>query len=276
MNTGPRVATTTAAPLEESISRLCAAVLPRPTTLFAEKRVLVKANFNSPDPYPASSDPTFLAALVANLKTLGASEIIIADSCGLAWQPATDVFRKIGVEELAARLGVKACNFDEGPWKTVPIALKHFDHIRVASAMFDVDRVVYACCMKTHRSARFSMSLKHAIGFLHPEDRRAMHDEHLETRIAEINTVIHPDLLLLDARRCFVTGGPAHGRIRRPGLVMASTDRVALDVEGLKILSSRWAWNRLLRDPWQHEQIRSAAALGVGVSGPNEYDAVRI
>ena len=255
---------------------MCSSVLSEPETVFAGKRVLVKANFNSPDPYPASTDPAFLAALVPVLRDLGAAEVVIGDSCGLAWRPATDVFRSIGVDTLCAQLGAKAANFDEGPWDTVRVGLPHFESVRVTAALRNADRIVYACCLKTHRRARFSISLKHAIGFLHPEDRRAMHDQHLESRIAEINTVLHPDLLLLDARRCFTTGGPARGWVRKPGLVLASTDRVALDVEGLKILSSYRAWNRLLRDPWKHEQIRNAAALGVGISDPGGYDVARL
>lgn len=276
VNKRHRVARTLAGPLRESIIRVCAEVLPDPQDLFAGKRVLIKANFNSPDPYPASSDPAFLASLINVLKELGAARIVIGDSCGLAWRPAADVFRKIGVQELADGLGVETANFDDGPWESTPVGLTHFDSIRIASAAVEADRIVYACCMKTHRAARFSMSLKHGIGFLHPKDRRAMHDAHLEERIAEINTVFHPDLLLLDARRCFVSGGPARGWVRRPGLLLASTDRVALDVEGLKTLSSYWAWNRLLRDPWKHDQVRHAVARGVGISSPDEYDVVRM
>jgi uncharacterized protein (DUF362 family) len=231
-------------------------------------RVLIKPNFNSPHGSPASTAPDFLEALVEQIKAAGASNLAIGDSCGLRWGPAEAVHRRLGVPELARRLGVEYLNFDAGPWRTVPIAGRGLKEVAVAEAAFKADRIVYAACMKTHRRARFSLSLKHTAGFLSPEFRRRLHRGDIESNIADINLAVKPDLIFLDGRRCFVTGGPALGWVRRPGVILAGTDRVALDVEALKILSSYLAWNRLLRNPWEHPQIRYAMDLGLG--SPNE------
>jgi uncharacterized protein (DUF362 family) len=147
--------------------------------------------------------------------------------------------------------------------------------VRVAEAAFLSDVLVYACCMKTHRRAGFSMSLKHAVGFLPPDQRRAIHDGDIARNIARINLAVRPDLILLDARKCFAAGGPAIGWVRRPGLIMASADRVALDVEGLKVLGGYLRLNRLRRDPWDEPQIRAASGSGVGVRSDGEYRVVR-
>jgi uncharacterized protein (DUF362 family) len=238
-------------------------------------RVLIKANFNSPDPYPASTDPFFLVALIDVLRRAGASHIAFGDSCGLRWTPAEAVHHRLGMPELAARLGVTCLNFDYGPWRDVSINSRHFESVAIAESAFKFDRVVYAACMKTHRQARFSLSLKHTAGFLSPPDRRRLHFGNLEGNVADINQAVKPDLIFLDARKCFVTGGPARGWTRRPGLIMASTDRIALDVEALNILKSFFAFNRLLRNPWDHIQIRRAVALGLGVSCRADYDVIK-
>lgn len=238
-------------------------------------RVLLKPNFNSPDPSPASTDPAFLSAVVLLLQELGAGEITIGESCGLGWRPAEKVHEQLGIPALAARLGVRHVNFDAGPWRTVPVAGRGFKEVAVAEAVFQADRIVYACCMKTHRHARFSLSLKHAAGFLSPPMRYRLHQGDLEANVADINLALKPDLLFLDGRTCLVSGGPAKGRVRRPGVVLAATDRVALDVEALRILSSFFALNRLKRDPWKHAQIRHAVALGLGARSEADYEVAR-
>jgi uncharacterized protein (DUF362 family) len=237
-------------------------------------RVLIKPNFNSPHPSPATTASDLIEALVDLVKAAGASHIAVGDSCGLRWGPADAVHRRLGVPELARRLGVEYVNFDVGPWRTVPVAGRGLKEVAIAEAAFKADRIVYAACMKTHRRARFSLSLKHAAGFLSPEFRHRLHEGDLESNIADINLAIRPDLVFVDGRRCFVAGGPARGWARRPGVILAGADRVALDVEALKILSSYIAWNRLLRDPWQHSQIRHAVALGLGAASEREYERV--
>jgi len=238
-------------------------------------RVLIKPNLNSPDPYPASTDPAFLSALIEVLRSAGAADIVVGDSCGCAWRPAEDVHARLGVPELAARLGVTYVNFDAGPWRTIKVSGRRFNEVAIAEVAFNVDRIVYAACMKTHRCARFSLSLKHAAGFLPPEMRHGLHEGDLEANIADINLAVKPDLIFLDARKCFVSGGPSRGRVRRPNVIMASTDRIALDVEALRILSSFFAFNRLLKNPWDHIQIRHAVALGLGAARESDYEVVR-
>jgi hypothetical protein len=58
----------------------------------------------------------------------------------------------------------------------------------------------------------------------------------IEEKIADINKAICPSLIIMDARKIFVTGGPDKGKIENPGLIYASGDRVAIDLVGLDYL----------------------------------------
>jgi ABC-type lipoprotein release transport system permease subunit len=49
--------------------------------------------------------------------------------------------------------------------------------------------------MKTHRYARFSLSLKLVVGLLEFEQRRNLHSMYLEQKIAELNLAVHPGLI---------------------------------------------------------------------------------
>jgi uncharacterized protein (DUF362 family) len=91
--------------------------------------------------------------------------------------------------------------------------------------------------------------------------------------MADLNLVIHPDLIIVDGRKCFITGGPFHGEVREPNVVLASGDRIAIDVEGIKIIES-FEGAKLKENPWSYTQIRRAVALRLGVRNEQEYEVI--
>jgi len=237
-------------------------------------KVLIKANFNSPDRYPASSDPEFIKAVVTLLQESGVTEIALGASSGLAWQPTARVLKKKKIYRLAEELHIKLINFDEGEWINVPINGAHLKNVSLAQAAMDADKIIYLPNLKTHSLARFSIGLKFAVGLTEPFSRKILHDEHLEEKVTEVNLAIKPALIVLDARKCLVTGGPAKGRKKRSGCVLASTDLVALDIEALKILMSFKAKNRLNLPIWELPQIATAKKLGLGAQSEEDYVVV--
>ena len=54
--------------------------------------------------------------------------------------------------------------------------------------------------------------------------------------IGELNLYFAPDLIILDGRRCFISGGPDSGEERAPGVLIGGTGRVAIDTEAVRIL----------------------------------------
>ena len=68
----------------------------------------------------------------------------------------------------------------------------------------------------------------------------------------------------MDGRKAFVSGGPDRGDLVRPGIIMASGDMVAIDVEGLKVLLSYRARNRLPDNPWDAPQVVTALKHHLG------------
>ncbi len=137
-------------------------------------------------------------------------------------------------------------------------------------ALKEVEKLVYVCCMKTHKWAKFTFSLKLAVGFMKPSERVLLHARRLEEKIAELNLVVLPNLIIMDGRKCFVRGGPASGEMREPNLILASGDRIAIDVEAVKVVEG-YKGSSLTSDPWSYTQIRRAAELDLGVKSPQEY-----
>lgn len=234
-------------------------------------KVIVKPNFNSDDPFPASSDPEFVKAAVSLLYEAGASQVIIIESSGMPWLPTRKVLDKTGMLKVAEECGAELRILDGKEWIDVEIQGKRWKNVLIAKdALEENAKFVWLPCMKTHRYARFSLSLKLAVGILGFRQRNDLHSAYLEEKIAELNLVVHPDLIIMDGRKCFVTGGPAVGRVEEPNVILASGDRIAVDVEALKILQSYNADISPDINPWEFSQIKHAIELGLGVKGEDE------
>jgi uncharacterized protein (DUF362 family) len=145
------------------------------------------------------------------------------------------------------------------------------------------DVIISTCCLKTHRfGGQFTMSLKNSVGMvarLGPDGydyMRELHGSSLQrTLIAELNTLYRPSLIVLDGIEAFVDGGPDAGRLARPGVVLAGTDRVAIDALGVALLRMHGvgapvAAGRIA----DQEQIRRAVALGLGTASVEAIDII--
>jgi len=234
--------------------------------------ILIKPNFNTADPPPAASDPQFVKAVIELLYEHGAGKVIVGESSTLMLS-TRDALRKTGMLQVAKEAGAEVVIFDEGEWVTVDIGQRYLKKVALAKAGLEAEKIVYVCCLKTHRFADFTMSLKLAMGLVRRRDRSGMHLRRLREKLAELNLAIAPDLIIMDGRRCFIAGGPAAGELREPNLILASGDRIAIDVEGLKVIQS-YPGHSLKKGPWELTMIRRAVELGLGATSEEEYRVV--
>jgi len=253
---------------------------------FDGRSLLVKPNFNSSDPPPGSTHNDTLAALLAKLKSLGAGALTIGDRSGMGDTRA--VMEAKGVFALAKKFDAKVVAFDELPadgWEMFELPDSHW---RRGFALPRLARtsggVVQTCCLKTHRfGGHFTLSLKNSVGLAAktvpgiPHDfMRELHNSpHQRLMIAEINAAYRPDLVVLDGVDAFVTGGPDRGKEVAAGVMLAATDRVAIDAVGVALLRHFGTTPEVSRGAiFEQEQIARAAALKVGVASPQQIELV--
>lgn len=246
----------------------------------AGKDVLLKPNFNTADPYPASTHNDTLKHLVATLRELGARGITIGERSG---PPKTsDVLKEKGIYGLAKELDVGLINFEElspEDWVRVkPPGSRWLRGVRVARPVMDAERVVCTCCLKTHKyGGVFTMSLKLSVGITHKGDMAELHSSFMAMRkmIADINHAYTPSLILLDGIDVFTDGGPMSGTLKQADVILAGTDRVAVDAVGLAVLKHLGSNSDVMETPiFKQEQIARAVELGLGVKGPGEIEIV--
>ena len=190
--------------------------------------------------------------------------VMIGDSSTMSLN-TRKVMEEIGVFELEKmERPPRIYSFDEKKWikKEIPKA-KFLRTVSVTEFLDRTDKLILLPCLKTHSYAKFTGSLKLAIGFMKPLERVRLHVRHLQEKIAEINTLIHPDLIIMDARKCFINRGPSEGELKEPGLILASEDRAAIDVEGIKVIQGFEGNSLEGIDPWQLPQIKKAIELGL-------------
>lgn len=234
--------------------------------------VLLKPNFNTADPPPGSSDPDFVKAVIELLYEHGAKKVILGESSRIQLS-TRKVFAETGMLKKAEDAGAEIVFFEEGEWKKVRTGGAYLKTVSLPESALKPNKVVYTCCMKTHGFAKFTFSLKLAVGFMKPSERIGLHMRCLREKIADLNLVVNPHLILMDGRTCFISGGPATGELRNPNLVLASGDRIAIDVEALKTVAS-FEGSSLKDDPWSYTQIHKAVELGLGVKNDQEYSTI--
>lgn len=236
-------------------------------------KVLLKPNYNSADNPPASTDPNFLVALVELLYENGAGKVVVGESSWQALQ-TRKAFQETGVLTALEGSGAEVALFDEGGFVEFEVGGDYLERVNISELALGFDKLVYSCCMKTHFRADFSFSLKLGFGFTKKTDRIGFHLVYLKEKLVDLNLVLYPNLIIMDGRKCFISGGPFRGEVRNPNLVLASGDRVAMDVESFKVVAS-FEDSELKGNPWSYTQIQRATKLGIGVKSENEYLVVK-
>jgi uncharacterized protein (DUF362 family) len=245
------------------------------------KKVLIKPNFNTADPAPGSTHNDTLRQLVVEMKARGASSISVGERSG---PPKTkSVLEEKGIPALAQELGFEIVNFEDLPvdgWVHVNPPGSHWQNgFEVARPVTEAEYLLWTCCLKTHAyGGIFSMSLKLAVGVTHKSLMRELHgarQTHMRRMIAEIHQAFTPQLIVMDGLEAFVDGGPSNGKRATPGVMVAGTDRVAVDAVGVAILKHLGSNDAIMsRKIFEQDQIQRAVELGLGVGSADQIEIV--
>jgi len=250
------------------------------------KKVAIKANYNSADPFPASTHHDTLDTIVDFLKENGAI-IVLAERSGMG--DTKKVLEETGVLELAGKKGFDVVVLDDskGGWNILAPPGSHWKNGFMFPDVFrEADAIIQTCCLKTHRfGGHFTMSLKNSVGMVARYDTEDGHDymgelhrsQYQRQMIAEINAAYEPDFVIMDGIEGFSKGGPDKGTLIQPGILIASRDRVALDAAGVAVLRIYGTTQEVSKGSiFEQEQIARAAELGIGASTPDDIEIIAV
>jgi len=252
----------------------------------ASGSVVIKPNFNSAHEFPGSTHPETLRLLLGEIKTAGAASLTIADRSGMG--NTAEVMEKVGATALAAEFGAQIIPFESLPPEAIvhkELPGSHWSRGVEWPRLYDeADCIVQTCCLKTHQyGGHFTLSLKNTVGMVAKNSVTGEHNYMRELHggpnqrlmIAEINALYEPALVVLDGSKCLVDGGPHVGTLKEPGVMLAGTDRVALDAVGVAMLRFYGTTPEVSKGKiFEQEQIRRAAELGLGVPSAEGIEIV--
>ncbi len=244
----------------------------------AGRDVAVKANYNSDDPFPASTHPATLAAVFAELKGRRAASLTLGERSGMG--ETRSVLERTGAAAAVTAAGGKVVVLDDvGRDGWGPFAAEHWpDGFQAARLFTDAACAVQTMCCKTHRfGGHVTLALKNTVGLVAKRVPGLRHDfmsdlhssPHQRAMIAEANLAWRPGLNVMDCLEAFVDGGPEQGTRAAPGVFLASDDRCALDAAAIALLRLHG-----LRGPAAQGPIAGTAqlarALELGLGAPPE------
>ncbi len=253
---------------------------------FRGRDLFVKPNFNSWDAPPGSTHEETLTAILRKLKTMGAGPLTLGDRSGMG--DTRRVMQTRNVFTIAKELDAKTVVFDElraDDWDLIRHEDQHWQQgFALPRLVRTAGGIVQTCNLKTHRfGGHFTLSLKNSVGLAakyvpgNPYNfMRELHSSADQRRmIAEINAAYRPDLVVLDGVEAFVTGGPETGKKVNANVILAGTDRVAIDAVGVAILRYYGTTPEVSRGAiFEQDQIARAVQLGIGVSSPKLIELV--
>ncbi|MFQ6135608.1 MAG: DUF362 domain-containing protein [Candidatus Hydrothermarchaeales archaeon] len=241
------------------------------------KEVLVKPNVNSDDPHPATTNPEVIKAVVNLLYKSGAEKVKVGDMSNPSYIPTIKTMEKLGIKEAAEEAGAEVISFDDDEWLAVsPDRADYLLEFLISRTVYEAEKIVSVPVIKTHSIATYTMSLKNFVGVIHPNSRARLHrSDDIEEMIAEINLAVHPDFIIMDGTKSMIAGGPMKGSVRDTNLILASADRVAMDLVGLGIVKSFGEWPRVSDiGVWDQRQIRRAVELNLGATSSDDFELV--
>lgn len=234
------------------------------------ENILLKPNLLSAKTPERSvtTHPEIFKAVALSLKEYGVN-LSYGDS------PATDsplkAARVCGIEQIADDLEITNADFENSYDYEFPQG-KIAKRFKFVNAVKDNDGIISLCKFKTHALTRFTGSMKNQFGLipglLKAKDHvKYPNEKDFAIMLADLNMALKTRLYVMDGVIGMEGNGPAAGTPRHIGLILISTDPVALDSVCVTIMGLN---NKSLNF------INAGNAAGLGESDLNRIEIIRM
>lgn len=199
------------------------------------KRVLVKPNIlTDDDPSKCiSTHPVVVEAMVRFLQSRGAT-VMVGDSPAVHTQKFKG--EKSGILKVCEVTGAKWVNFMTNPEeKTL-----RKGRIRIAAIVSQVDLIISLPKFKNHELVYFTGAIKNTLGLVPGFNKGKQHALHQDRSkfgefLVDLTEAVTPDYFLMDAIMGMEGPGPGRGFPVEIGLLLGSTNPLALDMTASRI-----------------------------------------
>ncbi len=202
------------------------------------QRVVLKPNMSfarTPD-FSATTHPLVVATVAQACVDAGAQQVLVLDH---TLQRAELCLERTGIPEACKNMpGVHALALQERKFfREIKIPQgKVLERVEVMKEILDSHLLINIPVAKSHSATGVSLGLKGLMGMIW--DRESFHSQYnINQAITDLATVIKPQLTILDATRALASGGPGGpGEVKKPNLIVAGVDPVAVDSYAVSIV----------------------------------------
>jgi uncharacterized protein (DUF362 family) len=219
-------------------------------------KVVVKPNVltGRPPEYATTTNPIVLSTIIRMCLEAGASEVTVLDS---PTSSARAAFQESGLAQATAEAGGTLKYLSNRNFERVEIPEgKLITSWPLVTDALEADTFINVPIGKTHGVAGLTLSMKNLMGIM-GDSRGQIHTD-FPQKITDVNTVVKPHLVILDAYRVLMRNGPTGGNlddVQTPKTVVAGTSQVAIDAYGATIMG----WK-----PTDLPSLVEAASRGLG------------
>ncbi len=214
----------------------------------------------------ATTNPDVVAEIVRLCLKAGASKVKVFDS---TCNQARRCYLRSNIEKAASKAGADVTYIYEQKFKKVNIPegkeLKSWEFYRDA---LEADVFINVPIAKHHSMSRVTLGLKNIMGVI--GDNRGKIHNHFDVKIVDLNTIIKPQLTILDAVRILMKNGPTGGSlndVKQMNMVIAGVDPVAIDAYGATLFGLK---------PEELGFLREAKNRGLGKMDLNTLKIERV
>ncbi len=202
------------------------------------QRVVLKPNmsFARTPEFGATTHPLVVATVAQACVEAGAQEVLVIDH---TLQRAELCLERAGIRDACKNItGVHVLALQERKFfREIKISQgKVLDRVEVVKEILDGHVLINIPVAKSHSATGVSLGMKGLMGLIW--DRESFHSQYnINQAVADLGIVIKPHLTVLDATRALVSGGPSGpGDVKKPNLIIAGIDPVAVDSYGVSIV----------------------------------------
>ncbi len=182
----------------------------------------------------ADTNPVLVGEMVRLCFDAGASEVVISD---IPCNYAPRCFLRSGIKEAAEKAGAKVILPRDEDLITVDLKGKMLSAWPVLKHFVETDRLINMPIVKNHSLSRCTVGMKNLYGVL-GGSRSQLHQQ-IDQSIVDLATFFAPTLVVVDATRVMMRGGPTGGSlddVKIENSVMCATDQVAADARAAEFL----------------------------------------
>jgi len=235
-------------------------------------QVALKPNlsFASPVSRATTTNPEVLKAVITLCLEAGAKRVVVLDH---PLQDAAIIGDKAEVAQMIKEIkdATLFLPINENLYRETPIPeAKEMKSTKVVKILDEMDVLIAVPIAKNHSATAVSLGIKGNLGLVW--DRIAFHNSgDFNQSLADLGTLLKPDLTIVDAIRALITRGPqGPGKVLQLNTIIAGHDPVAVDSYTVAMTWEQW---NLTGNNVEH--LVKTAAMGLGEIDPSKLNVIK-